>query len=90
MCCAVGVWDIRLEGKKLALRSAHRKIDVLLNFLPNGISITRGRFLSYLIGPVQPIPYGVIIAPDTVELLPNRARFVGGTFRNCRVGIAVR
>ena len=75
------VWDYRIEGQDIQIRSAKRSIDLELTLNDNGVTVRRGMF-------VQP-SLTLLIEPTQHTLLPMRLTMQGNRFSNCRVGLNV-
>lgn len=73
-------WDIELVGRRLVIREAARKILLDVEFdPPNGLQITRGRFLFNGVD--------VLIKPN--QLSVGSSTFTGNLTVNCTAGIVI-
>lgn len=59
---STGVWDYRIEGARLEIRSGTAQIEVAFSFLDDGISVDRGFFGSG--------SRGIIVEPQRYVVVP--------------------
>ncbi len=81
MAVSTQLWDYRIEGRNILIRSAPRKIELNLTLNTNGVTVNRGRFVR---GSIT-----LFVEPDHHTLLPMNHRMSGNTFRNCRIGMDI-
>ena len=78
---STGVWDYRIEGRLVEIRSETAKIDVVFSFLDDGIRIDRGLFL--LGGK------GIVVNAENYVMFPNGPSFIGNKISQCRVAVSI-
>lgn len=81
MKISTGVWDYRIEGQSIQIRSAERSIDLVLILNDDGIKVERGLF-------IKP-PIALVIEPTHHTIMPNRITMSGCFMENCAVGLVV-
>lgn len=78
---ATGVWDYRIEGSTVEIRSGMAQVELVFTFLEDGIRIDRGFFS---VGPAA-----VVVTPQHYVILPNQITMSGNRFYQCRVGVNI-
>lgn len=75
-------WDIQLVGTRLAVREAHRKILIEIDFQPpNKVVINRGRFLRNGVE--------ILVRPSNILVTNNATLICGCRAHNCHGGLIV-
>lgn len=75
-------WDIQLVGTRLAVREAHRKILIEIDFQPpNKVVINRGRFLRNGVE--------ILVRPSNILVTNNATLIRGCRAHNCHGGLIV-
>jgi hypothetical protein len=75
-------WDIRLVGRRLAIREAAGQFLIEITFeVPNRIVITRGRFM---LNGVE-----LVVRPEYALITNNRMLMSGGSAINCSGGLVI-
>ena len=75
-------WDIQLVGTRLAVREAHRKILIEIDFQPpNKVVINRGRFLRNGVD--------ILVKPSNILVTNNATLIRGCRAHNCHGGLIV-
>lgn len=77
---STGVWDYRIEGRVVEIRSEAAKIDVKFSFLDDGIRIDRGLFWAN--------DRGVMVTENYI-ILPNGTKFMDCKTHQCLVGFSI-
>ena len=80
---STGVWDYRVEGKDLEIRSDQTTVSLRLRFEEHGFSVSKGYIIRS--------PTTIRIEPDRVvinsDFITNFVQFGGAKNINCRVGL---
>jgi hypothetical protein len=78
---STGVWDYKIEGATLEIRSGTAQIDAAFTFLDDGIRINRGYFGTG--------KRGIVIEPDRYLMVPSNISFSGNVIRQCLHGLMI-
>jgi hypothetical protein len=78
---STGVWDYRIEGATLEIRSGTAQIEAAFSFLDDGIRVERGFFGS--------ASRGIIVEPQRYVVVPFGHSFTQCRFSQCLHGIVM-
>jgi hypothetical protein len=78
---STGVWDYKIEGPTLEIRSGSGQIEAAFSFRDDGISIDRGFFGSGL--------RGIIVEPERYVVQPFGISFTRSGVYQCRHGLVI-